>query len=69
MNINDYINYETKTIAQYKEAIAETEELFIERMKNKDVIGALEAIKLKVKLEALLNKKVFTIENNKSNKR
>lgn len=58
MNINDYINYEEKTIAEFKVAIAKTENLFLERMKNKDVIGALEAIKLKVKLESLLRKKI-----------
>ena len=58
MNINDYIDYKEKTIAEFKEAIANTETLFLERMKKKDVIGALEAIKLKVKLESLLNKKI-----------
>lgn len=57
MNINDYTNYKEKTIAEFKTAIDETEKLFFECIKRKDTIGALEATKLKFKLENLLHKK------------
>lgn len=57
MNINDYTNYKEKTIAEFKTAITQSEALFHEYIKRKDIIGALEATKLKLKLENLLHKK------------
>lgn len=58
MNIEEFKNYKEKTIAEFHVAIAKADNLFIERIKNKDIIGALEATKSKIKLEGLLNKKV-----------
>lgn len=57
MNIKDYSNYKEITIAEYKEAIAIANEKFLECIKKKDTIGALEAIKYKLKLQNQLNKK------------
>ena len=57
MDINDYLNYKNKTIADFKVAIAETEKSFTECIKNKDAIGALKAYKTKIKLVNLLHKK------------
>ena len=65
MNINEFINYQEKTIAEFKVAIYEAEQLFIKKTKEKDIIGALEATKAKLKLENLLNKKINHIENHK----
>ena len=58
MNINDYKNYQERTIAEYKVAIYNAEELFLIKIKEKDIIGALEAMKLKLQLESYLNKKI-----------
>ena len=66
MNINDFENYQEKTIAEFKVAIYEAEELFLKKIKEKDIIGALEATKIKLKLENLLNKKINHKEKHKT---
>ena len=58
MNINDFENFQEKTIAEFKVAIHNAEELFLQKIKQKDIIGALEATKTKIKLENLLSKKI-----------
>lgn len=68
MNINDFENYQEKTIAEFKVAIYEAEELFLKKIKEKDIIGALEATKLKLKLESLLNKKIAHSEKHQKMK-
>ena len=57
MDINDYKNYQERTIAEYKVAIYNAEQLFLTKITEKDIIGALEATKLKLKLQSYLNKK------------
>lgn len=57
MNIDDYTNYKEKTIAEFKVAITEAEQMISICTKKKDIIGALKAYKLKVKLEYNLSKK------------
>ena len=64
MNINDFENFQEKTIAEFKVAIYKAEELFLQKIKEKDIIGALEAKKTKLKLENLLNKKISRREKN-----
>ena len=58
MDINHYKNYQERTIAEFKVAIFNAKELFLNKIKEKDIIGALEAAKLKLQLENLLNKKI-----------
>ena len=58
MDINHYKNYQERTIAEFKVAIFNAKELFLNKIKEKDIIGALEATKLKLQLENLLNKKI-----------
>ena len=67
MNINDYKKYQDRTIAEYKVAIFNAEELFMKKIKDKDIIGALEIAKLKIKLENQLNNKIIHRESKKEN--
>lgn len=57
MNIEEFNNFKEKTLAEFHTAINKAENLFFEKIKQKDIIGALEVLKYKLKLENLLNKK------------
>ena len=64
MKINDYTDFKNVTIAEYKTAIFNAKQQFIECIKKKDKIGALEAMKLRVQLEKYLNKKYIDGQKN-----
>ena len=57
MNIEEYKDFKNKTLAEFEVAIVQAENLFFKRIRQKDIIGALEATKLKLKLEKLARQK------------
>ena len=65
INIEEYKDFKNKTLAEFHTAIIHAENLFFEKIKQKDIVGALEAAKLKLKLETLEMKK--TADGDKNN--
>jgi len=57
MNINEYENFKDKTIAEFIVAINKADKMISICIKNKNIKGALKALKYKIKLENLLSKK------------
>ena len=70
MNINDYEDLNKVTIADFKVAIYGVQEEMARCLKNKDVKGFLRALKLKLKLNKLLDQKNTLVikENNRIEK-
>lgn len=70
MNINDYEDLSKVTIADFKEALYNVEEEMNNCLKNKNIKGYLTALKLKFKLNILLDKKSALVrkENNEIGK-
>lgn len=62
MDINDYIDLNKVSIADFYVAIYQTEKEIKNCLKNKNVRGFLVALKLNLKLNKLLCKRVILVE-------
>ena len=67
-DINSFVDYNKKSLAQFKAAIIKIETAKEKCIKKLDFIGAWKLLKLQTKLEMLQNKKTFSMEKQQRKK-